>query len=61
MITKQFEIRREVTTDPDDDLSYEEDNALRYAAGYVYRAVRDKVLARHKGDMDLLLSLKELL
>ena len=63
MIKKEFstETRREVEADVVEELSYEEDNALRYAAGYVYRAVRDRVLTRHKNDTDLLLSLEELL
>lgn len=41
------------------ELSYEEDNALRYTAGYVCRAVRKK-LQREKGSEELLLSLDEL-
>ena len=39
-------------------LSYQETNALRYAAGYIYRTVKDRVM---KKSMEWLLSLEELL
>lgn len=42
------------------ELSYEEDNALRYVAGYVCRAVR-KQLKREKASEELFLSLDELI
>ena len=42
-------------------LTYEEDNALRYAAGYIIRIVRKNIDSYSQGNNELMLSLDELI
>ena len=41
-------------------LTYEEQNALRYAVGYIPRALKNKINRTHKPDKEMLLCLTEL-
>ncbi len=62
LILLHFPIQPTESVESDDTLTYERESAIRYIAGYVYRAVGNKSLssARCK-KKDLLLALSELL